>query len=94
LTSCSPGNKLGSVLKQVGRLPVRLDDANGYRDRGRRLLGRKRYEHKNEDDPAGYRNGHQSPVAAVKTAIGPVDLSCPKIRDTDDALARSCSGPG
>ena len=48
-------------------------------------MGRNRYGRKNEDDPVGYRNGHQSPVA-VKTTMGPVELSRPSFATPTSAL--------
>jgi transposase-like protein len=41
----------------------------------------------------GYRNGHQRPVA-VKTTMGPVELSRPKLRDTDENFCSQLFGTG
>ena len=46
-----------------------------------------------EDTPAGSRNGWQPPVA-VKTTMGPVELSRPKLRDTDERFCSQLFGLG
>jgi len=54
------------------------------------FLGREGYEGRDEDTPAGYRNGHQSSLA-VKTTMGAVELARPKLRAPTRSSARSCS---
>ncbi len=54
------------------------------------FLSRARYERRDEDGPAGYRNGYQLP-AAVKTTMGPVELQRPKLRGPMSGSARGCS---
>jgi len=56
-------------------------------------LGRGRYERRNEEHPAGSRNGWQSTVA-VKTTMGPVELCRPKLRDTDERFSSALFGLG
>jgi hypothetical protein len=41
------------------------------------FLSRARYERRDDDGPAGYRNGHQPP-ATVKTTMGPVEVAAPE----------------
>jgi putative transposase len=78
---------LSTVLEQVGRLTVRLWMQQALEAEVDTFLGRARYERRTEESPAGSRNGWQPPVA-VKTTMGPVEISRPKLRDTDE---RFCS---
>ena len=57
------------------------------------FLSRGRYERREEDGPAGYRNGYQPP-ATVKTTMGPVELQRPKLRDTDERFCSRLFGDG
>ncbi|MGO9150546.1 MAG: IS256 family transposase [Acidimicrobiales bacterium] len=87
------GKELGTVLEEVGRLTVRLMMQTAIEAEVDAFLGRERYERKSEADPAGYRNGHQNPVA-VKTTMGPVELSRPKLRETDERFCSQLFGTG
>lgn len=81
------GKELGLVLEEVGRLSVRLMMQTAIEAEVDAFLGRQRYERREEDAPAGYRNGHQ-PAVAVKTTMGAVEIARPKLRETDE---RFCS---
>jgi transposase-like protein len=81
------GRELGTVLEEVGRLTVRLMMQTAIEAEVDAFLGRGRYERREEESASGYRNGHQ-PEVAVKTTMGPVELTRPKLRDTDE---RFCS---
>ena len=87
------GKELGTVLEEVGRLTVRLMMQTAIEAEVDAFLGRERYERKSESDPSGYRNGHQNPVA-VKTTMGPVALSRPKLRETDERFCSQLFGTG
>lgn len=87
------GQELGSVLEEVGRLSVRLMMQTAIEAEVDAFLGRGRYERRDEEAPAGYRNGHQPPVA-VKTTMGPVELARPKLRDTDERFCSKLFGDG
>jgi hypothetical protein len=49
------------------------------------FFGRVRYQRRDDDHPAGWRNGWQPP-AMVKTTRGAVELQRPKLRGTDEAF--------
>ena len=57
------------------------------------FLSRGRYERRDEDSPAGYRNGYQPP-ATVKTTMGPVELQRPQLQDTDERFCSRLFGDG
>ena len=57
------------------------------------FLGRGRYQRRDEDSPAGSRNGWQPP-AAVRTTLGPVELQRPKLRGTEERFASALFGRG
>jgi putative transposase len=84
---------LAAVLEQVGRLTVRLLMQQALESEVDVFLGRARYERRDADDPAGSRNGWQPPVA-VKTTMGPVELSRPKLRGTDERFCSQLFGLG
>src|SRR6202050_504649 len=79
----SSDRDLSTVLEEVGRLTVRLLMQQAIQVEGDTFLGRQPYERRGEDTPAGSRHGWQPPVA-VKTTMGAVELSRPKLRDTDE----------
>jgi len=81
------GKELGTVLEEVGRLTVRLMMQSAIEAEVNAFLGRERYERRSDEDRPGYRNGHQPPTT-VKTTMGTVELTRPKLRDTDE---RFCS---
>jgi transposase-like protein len=87
------GEELASVLEEVGRLSVRLVMQVAIEAEVDSFLGRGRYQRREGDDPGGYRNGHQPPVA-VKTTMGPVELCRPKLRDTDERFCSRLFGDG
>ena len=84
---------LASVLEDVGRLTVRLLMQQAIEAEVEVFLGRRRYEPRTEDHPAGHRNGWQPP-AAVKTTMGPVELQRPKLRGTDEQFCSKLFGLG
>jgi putative transposase len=84
---------LTEVLEEVARLSVRLFMQTAVEAQVETVLGRGRYERRGQDAPAGYRNGWQPP-ATVKTTMGPVELSRPKLRGTDVAFCSSLFGSG
>ncbi len=83
---------LSTVLEEVGRVTVRLLMQQAIEAEVDTFLGRAPYERRSEDTPAGSRNGWQPPVA-VKTTMGPVELSRPKLRDTDEKLLLTAVRP-
>jgi putative transposase len=85
--------ELTSVLEDVGRLTVRLLMQQAVEAEVDEFLGRKRYEPRSVEHPAGYRNGWQPP-AAVKTTMGPVELQRPKLRGTDEKFCSQLFGVG
>ena len=84
---------LSTVLEEVGRLTVRLLMQQAIEAEVDTFLGRRPYERRSEVTPAGSRNGWQPPVA-VKTTMGPVELSRPKLRDTDEKFCSQLFGLG
>ena len=68
---------LTEILEDVGRLSVRLLMQTAVEAEVEAFLSRARYERRDEDGPAGYRNGHQPP-ATVKTTMGPVEVAAPE----------------
>ncbi|MGO9148476.1 MAG: transposase [Acidimicrobiales bacterium] len=80
---------LSTVLEEVGRVTVRLLMQQAIEAEVDTFLGRAPYQRRSEETPAGSRNGWQPPVS-VKTTMGPVELSRPKLRDTDEKF---CSQP-
>jgi putative transposase len=89
----SSDQDLASVLEQVGRLTVRLLMQQAIEAEVEVFLGRKPNERRSEEHPAGSRNGWQ-PTTAVKTTMGPVELSRPKLRDTDEKFCSQLFGLG
>jgi len=84
---------LAAVLEEVGRATVRLLMQQAIEAEVDGFLGRAPYERRSEDSPAGSRNGWQPPVA-VRTTMGPVELSRPKLRDTDERFCSTLFGLG
>jgi hypothetical protein len=88
---------MASVLEEVGRLTVRLLMSRRSRPRWTsswvEFLGRAPYERRSDEHPAESRNGWQSPVA-LKATMGPVELSRPKLRDTDEKFCSQLFGLG
>jgi len=84
---------LASVLEEVGRLTVRLFMQQAIEAEVDVFLGRRRYEKRTEEHPAGYRNGWQPP-AAVKTTMGAIELQRPKLRGTDEKFCSKLFGVG
>jgi len=89
----SSDHDLSIVLEEVGRLTVRLLMQQAIEAEVDTFLCRRPYERRGEDTPAGSRNGWQPPVA-VKTTMGPVELSRPKLRDTDERFCSQLFGLG
>ena len=52
------GRELGTVLEEVGRLTVRLMMQTAIEAEVDAFLGRGRYERRDDEAAAGYRNGH------------------------------------
>jgi putative transposase len=84
---------LAEVLEDVGRLSVRLLMQTAVEAEVEAFLSRGRYERREGEGPAGYRNGFQPP-ATVKTTMGPVELQRPKLRDTDERFCSRLFGDG
>ena len=84
---------LSTVLEEVGRVTVRLLMQQAIEAEVDTFLGRRPYERRSEVTPAGSRNGWQPPVS-VKTTMGPVELSRPKLRDTDEKFCSQLFGLG
>lgn len=89
----SSDQELSSVLEQVGRLTVRLLMQQAIEAEVEVFLGRKPNERRTEGHPTGSRNGWQPPVA-VKTTMGPVELTRPKLRGTDEKFCSQLFGLG
>lgn len=85
--------ELAAVLEEVARLSVRLVMQAALEAEVTEFLGRLPHERREDGDPAGSRNGWQPPVA-VKTTMGPVELSRPKLRGTDEAFCSRLFGAG
>lgn len=84
---------LASILEDVARLGVRLAMQAALEAEVTEALGRAPYERRGDDSPAGSRNGWQPP-ATVKTTMGPVELSRPKLRGTDEVFCSRLFGVG
>lgn len=84
---------LAAILEDVGRLTVRLVMQQAIEAEVDAFLGRGRYERRTDEAPSGSRNGWQPPVA-VKTTMGPVELSRPKLRGTDEKFCSQLFGLG
>jgi putative transposase len=84
---------LTEVLEEVARLSVRLVMQTAVEAEVTGFLARDRYQRRDDDSPAGSRNGWQPP-AAVKTTMGPVELQRPKLRHTDERFASALFGSG
>jgi len=89
----SSDQDLASVLEDVGRLTVRLLMQQAIEAEVDAFLGRRRYECRSEDAPAGARNGWQPPTA-VKTTMGPLELQRPKLRGSDEKFCSQLFGVG
>jgi putative transposase len=84
---------LTEVLEEVARLSVRLVMQTAVEAEVTAFLSRDRYQRRDQDSPAGSRNGWQPP-AAVRTTLGPVELQRPKLRGTDERFASALFGTG
>jgi len=89
----SSDRELSSVLEDVARLSVRLMMQVAVEAEVEVFLDRARYQRRDDEHPAGSRNGWQPP-AAVKTTMGAVDLQRPKLRGTDEAFCSRLFGAG
>ena len=87
------GRDLAAVLEDVARLSVRLMMQTALEAELDAFLGRARYQRRDEDSPAGSRNGWQ-PSTTVRTTMGDVDLQRPKLRGTDQAFCSRLFGAG
>ncbi len=84
---------LTEILEDVGRLGVRLVFQTAVEAEVEAFLDRGRYQRRDEDSPAGSRNGYQ-PAFTVKSTMGPVELQRPKLRDTDERFCSRLFGDG
>jgi transposase-like protein len=85
--------ELASVLEDVARLSVRLMMQTALEAEVDALLGRVRYERREDGDRPGSRNGYQPPMT-VRTTMGAVELQRPKLRGTDEAFCSRLFGAG
>jgi transposase-like protein len=85
--------ELASVLEDVARLSVRLMMQTALEAEVDALLGRVRYERRDDGDRPGSRNGYQPPMT-VRTTMGAVELQRPKLRGTDEAFWSRLFGAG
>ena len=85
--------ELASVLEDVARLSVRLMMQTALEAEVDALLGRVRYERRDDGDRPGSRNGYQPPMT-VRTTMGAVKLQRPKLRGTDEAFCSRLFGAG
>ena len=84
---------LTEILEDVGRLGVRLVFQTAVEAEVEAFLDRGRYQRRDEDSPAGSRNGYQ-PASTVKSTMGPVELQRPKLRATDERFCSRLFGDG
>jgi putative transposase len=89
----STDRPLTEVLEDVGRLSVRLLMQTAVEAEVEEFLSGARYVRRDDDSPAGYRDGRQPP-AAVKTTMGAVELQRPKLRETDERFCCRLFGDG
>jgi transposase-like protein len=89
----SSDRDLASILEDVARLSVRLVMQAALEAEVTEFLGRAPSERRTEEHRAGSRNGWQPP-ATVRTTMGPVELSRPKLRATDEAFCSRLFGAG
>lgn len=89
----NPERPLSEILEDVGRLSVRLVMQQAVEAEVAAFLERDRHQRRDEDSPAGYRNGYQPP-ATVRTTMGPVELRRPKLRGTDERFCSRLFGEG
>ncbi len=89
----SSDRELSSVLEDVARLSVRLMMQVAVEAEVDVFLDRARYQRRDDDHPAGSRNGWHPP-AAVKTTMGAVELQRPKLRGTHEAFCSRLFGAG
>jgi len=82
---------LSEVLEEVGRVATRLVEQIAIEAEVTEFLGRERYA-RGERAREGSRNGY-APVT-VKTTAGPVELSRPKLRGTDEDVVDQHIDPG
>lgn len=87
----SSDSDLAEVLEEVGRVATRLLMQAAIEAEVTDFLGRDRYS-RAERAREGSRNGYAP--ARVKTTAGPVELSRPKLRGTDEAFASRLFGKG
>ena len=79
------------MLEEVARLGVRLIMQAAMEAEATEFLGRKRYA-RGGRLRSGHRNGY-APVT-IKTTAGAIELSRPKLRNTDDPFASRLLGLG
>jgi putative transposase len=84
---------LAAILEDVARVSVRLMMQTALEAEVDAFLGRARYQRREEDGPAGSRNGWQPPTT-VHTTMGDVELQRPKLRGTDQAFCSRLFGVG
>jgi putative transposase len=87
------GRDLAAILEDVACVSVRLMLQAALEAEVDAFLGRARYQRRQEDGPAGSRNGWQPPTT-VRTTMGDVELQRPKLRGTDQAFCSRLSEAG
>ena len=87
------GRDLAAILEDVARVSVRLMMQTALEAEVDAFLGRGRYQRRDEDGPAGSRNGWQPPTT-VHATMGAVELQRPKLRGTDQAFCSRLFGAG
>ena len=87
------GRQLGDVLEDVARLSVRLVIQSVWEAEVTGFLERDRYARRDDDSPAGSRNGYQPP-STIKTTLGAVQVRRPKLRSTLVPFASQLFGAG
>jgi hypothetical protein len=87
------GRDLAAILEDVARVSVRLLMQTALEAEVDAFLGRARYQRREQDGPAGSRNGWQPPTT-VHTTMGDVELQRPKLRGTDQAFCSRLFGAG
>jgi putative transposase len=87
------GGDLAAILEDVARVSVRLMMQTALEAEVDAFLGRVRYQRRDQDGPAGSRNGWQPPTT-LHTTMGDVLLQRPKLRGTDQAFCSRLFGTG
>lgn len=87
------GAPLNVILERVGQLMVGLTLQVAVEAEVAAFLERAPHERRDDDSPAGSRNGRQPP-STIKTTMGPITVQRPKLRDADEKFCSQLFGSG